>query len=94
MSSIVDSETQKRLLNEACKAATDSKLNLSIAEAHFSYGASGANSFVENQDALQKALQAACQITNHELIQKITKVSGGWINIEQVLMEQSKMFKN
>jgi len=73
MSSIVDSETQKRLLNEACKAATDSKLNLSIAEAHFSYGASGANSFVENQDALQKALQAACQITNHELIQKITK---------------------
>merc|ERR1711935_846896 len=24
-------------------------------------------------DALQKALQAACQITNHELIQKITK---------------------
>lgn len=61
-------------MSEACKAATESKLNLSIAQAHYTFGCSSVNSFVENQDALQKALQAACQIMNHELIQKITKV--------------------
>merc|ERR1719245_213714 len=64
------------LLVEACKSATESKLDLSIAEANYEFGKCHLainNAVAESQDALQKALGAAVQITNHDLIQKITK---------------------
>jgi len=68
--------TRKKLLVEACKSATESKLDLSIAEANYEFGKCHLainNAVAESQDALQKALGAAVQITNHDLIQKITK---------------------
>jgi len=71
-----DKIKRKELHVQACKAADESKLELSIAEAHYAFGRyhpEQDNTFPESQDALQKALQAACKITHHGLIQKITK---------------------
>ena len=65
---------------QKCVYASDKNcynLELSIAEAHYAFGRyhpEQDNTFPESQDALQKALQAACKITHHGLIQKITKV--------------------